>query len=266
MNSMYIGDVEITIREAIFSITIASMLFLVGFLISTAIEHSVNRSTLKYRQAAQIFESPDEFSHAVRTDLGFAFAEGDFVTEDAVSDSRIEGEHLEMVKTFQKYQMHTRVVHYYTGTGKTRRCHKRVERYWTWDTYSVERVKAKRCKFLGYRLPVEKFDLSDVPSSSKTVPNGFQKRIVFMVRPKEFNCTIFSELKDGTISDKTRLWYKKAIPEAYERETSSHATAVFWTAWSLFMAIVIIAFVAHRNDWLEDSNRKQKQKMLRKSR
>lgn len=227
-------------------------------MISTSIEHSVNQSTLKYRQAAQISESSDEFSHAMRTDLGYTFAYGNFFTEDAVSDDRIDGKHLEIVRTYQKYQMHTRVVHYTTGSGKHRVHRTRLEHYWTWDTYSVERDKATSCKFIGIRLPVSKFNFSSVPYSSKTVSNGHHKRIIFETRPRTFNCTIFSELKDKTISDDTPVYYEKTIPEVYEYETTSHATMIFWIAWSFLMAGAVFAFVAYENDWLEDSDKKEK--------
>lgn len=249
---MYVGNVEITPREAIFSVTIASVLFLIGFLVATRIEHGVNQRNLQYRQAAKISE-PDEFSTAMQTDVGNAFVEGQFSAVDTVTHGKLGGEWLFIEAVYRKYTRHTRVVHYTTTDGKGHtRHHTRTEVYWTWDRYDSETLHSKKVNYIGTEFAYGKFSYSGVSRVYREVPNGFHRRIDFeMIRPR-FRAAAYTKLERDTLSDKTVLYDRETIESLYGDFTHSIAVAVFWWVWAIFSALVIYAFVALENWWLED--------------
>ena len=251
---MEIGDIEITWREAIFSVTIASILFIFGFLIASAIEHYVNQRTLEYRQAAQIENNPSEFALALKTDLGNAFVEGDFYAVDPVQHKDLRGKWTSIYAEHQKYTQHTRIVHYTTtdSKGKTR-TKSRTETYWTWDTYDTESLNANTVNFSGVEFPFSKVRFSWRCRHSETVKTGYHRRIVFdCVRPS-FHASTYAKLEGGTIPSEFRLYGDISLATLYEDFTTSYAVVVFWVCWGALMLAAVVAFVVLENRWLENN-------------
>lgn len=243
---------EITLREAIFSVVIAAVFVLVGFLIAGHIGHYVNQRNLRYRQAAKIADT-NELAVAMATDVGHAFVEGNFKALDTVTHDKIGGEWLRIHADYQRYTKHTRVVTY-TVTDEKGRTHtkRRTETYWTWDTYKTQTLHSERVEFMGARFPFAKFDYDPVSRHYKTVGNGYHLRIKFSCIAPAFHAAAFTTLAKGTVADGTPLHDGRTIDSLYESFTHSIDVPLFWWLWSLAGGVAIFAFVAYDNDWLED--------------
>ena len=244
---------RLTLREAVFSAFIVGILTVVGFLISGAIERHVHGRQLRYRQAVQIDKNPDEFKLALDTDVGYLFAEGTLEAVDPVKHERLDGEWFSIEAAHQKYVRHTRTRSYTVrdGRGHTR-VKSRVETYWSWDTYDVERSSAKTVRFLGVELPASKFELGWY-SECKIVSAGYHRRIKFEVVPKEMAGTMFAKAADGTVEGQVEFWRGRDLKSAYEDSVFSYAKGLFWTAWIAMTIGIIFAFFYAENRWLEDN-------------
>ena len=248
------GDWRLTLREAVFSAFIAGILTAVGFFISGAIERHVHERQLIYRQAVQIDKNPAEFKWALDTDIGYLFAEGVLETVDPVRHEKLDGEWFSIKAVHQKYVRHTRTRSYTVRDGKGHtRVKSRVETYWSWDTYEVERSSAKTVRFLGVELPAGKFRLG-WHSECKIVSTGYHRRIKFAVVPKEMTGTIFAKAADGTVEGQVEFWRGRDLKSAYEDSVFSYAKGLFWTAWIVVIVGIIFAFFYAENRWLEDNS------------
>lgn len=247
------GTWELTLREAIFAFLIVGAMTVVGFFIASEIEHHVHTKQLMYRQAAQIDNNADEFKLALDTDVGHTFVEGDLEAVDKVKHEKLHGEWLAIDASYEKYTMHTRVVHY-TVTDSKGRSHSRTrtETYWSWDRYDHKQMKSKHVDFSGARFLASKFDLGGCSHKEATVSIGWHKRIVFYVVPAKMHGTVFTKIIDSTISDATPFWKDRNLKTAYEDCTTSYAVSIFWSIWSVFTAIVVVLFFYGENYWLED--------------
>lgn len=95
------------------------------------------------------------------TNIGNAFVYGDLRAVDAVTFDEIGGKYLYVEKIKEKYTMHTRVVTYTTGSGKTMQTHTRTETYWTWDVIGSEEKESKEVKFCNVVFPAIKVQRPD---------------------------------------------------------------------------------------------------------
>ena len=244
------GEWRLTVREAAFSVFIAGAMAFAGFFVAGAIDKSVKDDQLKYRQAPEL-ASDAEFEHAMRTDVGNAFASGKFETLDPVSYDNLPGKHLAVFADYQHYTRHTRVVHYTTGSGKNLRHHTRLEHYWTWDTVRTDSRKASRVRYCGSEFGREKFRYGHVGSGSHTHRIDSDDRIVFTTKPASFSATVFSEFRDSTLKTGTELIPGTTPAKLREELTASHAVGLFWAAWALLTGLVVFGFVYAENEWLE---------------
>ena len=245
----FFAVMTITKREVVFSILIIGVLSAVGFYAASSIEKSVIDKQLAYRQAVQIADT-NEFAHAMKTDVGFALVEGDLHTPKPVSMAKCDGTWLRIVASYQEYRMHTQ---HYTTTDSKGHVHHHTRHYWSWDTYDVKKAHADEVNFCGSTFMFEEFDYKDVKDAHhQVVDNGFHKRIVFNCLPKDFHATISSRLYDNSIHDKPVLLEGMDLAEAYEYYTTSHAVAIFWCCWVVFMILVCLVFYRFENEWLED--------------
>lgn len=243
---------EVTPREVLFCFVIAAVLLSIGFMLSTAIGHSVNKRLLRYRQAAQIENDDGAFKLAMGTDLGDAFVEGDFSAVDPVEHVNLPGKWLYIDADHQRYTKHTRLVTY-TVTDSKGRSHTRTrtETYWSWDTIRHESTNSQEVVFCGATFPYGKFKQMR-GFDYKTIGTGLNLRVCFTTLPTNFHASCFTTLADGTVSDRTPIFKDRPVPELYQSFTTSHAVLVFWIMWGMLTVIVLVAFVLKENDWLED--------------
>ena len=243
------GSFDITKREVLTSISILAILLLIGILISSKISECQMDKNEIYNKAAKI-ESADMFEYGMRTNVGNAFVYGDLIAVDTVSYPEINGEYMYIEKVKEKYTMHTRrVAHTRVVNGKSQTYYT-TETYWTWDRVGSEDKKCNTISFCGATFNSSKID---IPSAQyiDTVKKSSHIRYVYYGVNIKYTGTIFTNLKDQTISDNTSFYNEKTIDETVEYLTSGIGTFVFWILWSLLIIGVILAFYIAENKWLE---------------
>lgn len=247
-NGFDFGDFEITYREILASISIVAVMLLIGFVISGKISQIQDDKNAKYNKAVKI-ESADLFQYGMNTNVGNAFVYGELKAVDTVTYPEIGGEYMYVEKVKERYTRHTRVVTYTTGSGKTRRTHRRTETYWTWDRVGSEDIQCKEVSFCGIVFDSNKIKL---PSADyiKTIKESGYVRYKYYGTNIEYKGTIFTELKDKTISDSTHF-YEMSIKETKDKLERNIGIVFFWIIWIIVMVLAVFGFYYIDNEWLE---------------
>ena len=243
------GDFEITKREIIASISIIAVMILIGVLISEKIsEHQMDKNEV-YNKAVKI-ESTDLFQYSMDTNVGNAFVYGDLKAVDTVTYPEIGGEYMYVEKVKEKYTIHTRqVAHTRTVNGKSQTYYT-TETYWTWDRVSSEDKKCKEISFCGITFKSNKFDIPGTDYID-TIKESSHIRYKYYGTGTKFTGTIFTELKDKTISDNTNFYNNMNIEETVERLESGGGEIIFWILWIILIIICVFGFYYLDNKWLE---------------
>ena len=235
------GDFTITKREILASISIIAVMILIGFLISGKISESQMDKNETYNKAVKI-ESTDLFQYGMKTNIGNAFVYGDLEAIDTVTYPEIGGKYMYVEKVKEKYTMHTRVV----TSGKSTR----VETYWTWDYAGSEDKKCNEISFCSVVFDSNKFIL---PYSKhiETIKESSHIRYKYYVVDTKYTGTIFTELKDSTISDNTRFYNDMNIEETISSLQSGCEEIIFWVVWIILICLCLYGFYYLDNKWLE---------------
>lgn len=245
---IYIGDIEITKRELIASISIIAIMLLVGVLISGKIsEHQLDRNEV-YNKAAKI-EDADLFQYGMDTNIGNAFVYGDLQAVDTVTYPEIKGEYMYIKKVKEEYTKHTRqVAHTKRVNGKTQTYYT-TEPYWTWDQIGSEEKKCEEISFCGISFDSSKFD---IPAAEyvDTVQESSYYRYKYYGTGTSFTGTIFTQLADGTISENSDF-YNMDIEKSVNRLESGSGEIVFWILWVALTIACVFIFYYFDNKWLE---------------
>ena len=246
-------DFEITLREVLFSLLILGIFSFLGFLVHSWIDKKVDDSTLKYRQAVAI-ESPDEFRHAMDTDVGHAFVRGKLEAVTPVTSKLVDGEYLRIHVEHQKYQMHTRVVTYTTYDSKGRaHTHHSTETYWSWDTVRTSTTNSPKVVFCGSEFPYGKFNYNCARTEETIVGGGWLKneRDVVYTTKDGFTGTIIADLRDKGFKGTADM--VSANIEKYRERLSDceWPYVLFWVIWIILTVGAIIMFYIIDNEWLE---------------
>lgn len=248
-DSFDFGDFEITKREILASISIIAVMLLIGVLISTKIsEHQMDKNE-KYNKAVKI-DNTDLFQYGMETNVGNAFIYGDFTAVDTVSYPEITGEYMYIEKVKERYTKHTRTVTYTTGSGKNMQTHTRVETYWTWDMVGSEYLKCKEICFCGVTFDSNKIKIPDA-SYIDTVKESSHIRYKYYGTNTKYTGTIFTDLRNGTISDKTDFYNNKTIDETVDYLESGFGELIFWIFWIILTCVLVYGFYYLDNYWLE---------------
>ena len=247
-------DFEITLREVMFSLLIIGILSFIGFLAHSWIDKKVESSNLQYRQAVAI-ESPDEFRHAMDTDVGHAFVRGKVEAVTPVTSKLVKGKYLRIHVKHQKYQMHTRVETYTTYDSKGRpHTHTRTVTYWSWDTVKTSTTNSPEVVFCGSKFKYGKFNYSCASIRETVVGGGLfnNERDIVYTTKDGFTGTIFAELRNGSFNG-CALIVGDGIDKYRESMVScTWPFVVFWFAWTVITVVVLIVFFIIENNWLED--------------
>lgn len=249
---------EITKREILASITIVAVMLLFGVLISEKISESQADANDMYNKAIHI-ESTDIFQYGMDTNVGNAFVHGDLKAVDTVTYSEIGGEYIYVKKVEERYEKHEREV---TKTDSKGNEYTETEEYYQWDTYDSESLQSEQISFLGIVFPCNKINL---PSADYiTTINGgktyswksgeyVKVKFVYYGVGTEFAGTIFTDLRDGTISDKTNFYNGLSIEDTINRlETNGKiGIALFWIFWIILTGACVFGFYYLDNTWLE---------------
>lgn len=240
------GDFEITKREILASISIIAVMLLIGILISSKIsEHQLDANEV-YNKAVKI-DNTDLFQYGMETNVGNAFVYGNLVAVDTVTYPEIGGEYMYIEKVKEKYTKHTRTVTYKDSNGKT---HTKKETYWTWDRVGNENKKCQDISFCGITFNSNKIDL---PSTDyiDTIKELSHIRYKYYGVGTNYTGTIFTDLRDKTISDNTQFYNSKNIEETVKQLESDGGMVIFWIFWIVLICGCVFGFYYAENKWLE---------------
>lgn len=246
---MRVGDFVITKREVIASISIIAILLMIGVWISGNITEARLDANEKYNKAVKI-EDADLFEYGMRTNVGDAFVYGDLKAVDTVSFPEIDGEYMYVRKITERYTRHTRTVtKTRTVNGKTQ-TYTEIEEYWTWDEIDRESHKCDEITFLGVTFDSHKID---IPGAGylKTIKESSKIRYKYYGTGTEHVGTIFTELRDGTITDGSNFYENHTVEETVERLEADNWTVGFWIIWIFVIAGCVYGFYYIDNRWLE---------------
>ncbi|WP_281513164.1 hypothetical protein [Bacteroides acidifaciens] len=243
------NDFEITKRELLASISILAVMILIGVLISGKISDSQMDINEKYNKAAKI-ETQELFEYGMRTDIGNAFVHGDLTAVDTVTYPEIGGEYMYVEKVEENYNEHTRQVeHHRTVNGKTETYYT-TETYWSWDYAGSEELLCKKIAFLGVIFDVNKIDIPSYDYIT-TIQESGHVRYKYYGVDTQFTGTIFTELRNRTILDKTPFYENQTIDETVDYLESDASLFMFWFFWIIIMAGCLFGFVYADNRWLD---------------
>ena len=243
------GDFEITPREIMASISIIAVMILIGVLISSKIsEAQMDRNEI-YNKAVKI-ESTDLFQYGMDTNVGNAFVYGDLKAVDTVTYPEIDGEYMYVEKVKEKYTKHTRTVTKTRTVNGKSQTYTTTETYWTWDRVSSEDKKCNEVTFCGITFNVNKFN---IPSSNHidTIKESSHIRYKYYGVGTEFTGTIFTDLRDKTITDNTNFYNGMNVEEPVERLEAGGGEIIFWIFWTLLIGGCVYGFFYIDNWWLE---------------
>lgn len=244
-NSFDFGDFEITYREILASISIVAVMLLIGFVISGKISQIQDDKNAKYNKAVKI-ESTDLFRYGMDTNVGNAFVYGELKAVDTVTYPEIGGEYMYVEKIEEHYNRHTRTYTTTDGKGHTR-IHTEV--YWSWDYAGSEDMQCKEVLFCGVVFDSNKIKLPSADYIDTIKESGYV-RYKYYGTNIEYKGTIFTELKDKTISDSTHF-YEMSIKETKDKLERNIGVVIFWIVWIIVMVLAVFGFYYIDNEWLE---------------
>lgn len=237
---------EITKREILASVSIVAVMILIGVMISFKIsEHQADQNEI-YNKAVKI-ESQELFRYGMDTNIGNAFVYGELKAIDPVTYPEIGGKYMRVEKIKEKYTKHTRTVTYTTGTVT----HTKKETYWTWDEVDRESIQCKKISFCGVKFKSNKITF---PSSKyiETIKESKHIRYKYYGASEQHVGTIFADLRNKTIPDKTYFYKDKDIEKTVNYLESGNILLIFfWFVWIILIIIVVFIFYYADNDWLE---------------
>lgn len=243
------GDFEITKREILASISIIAVMILFGILISSKISECQMDKNEIYNKAVKI-ESQEMFQYGMDTNVGNAFVYGDLKAVDTVTYPEIGGEYMYVEKIKEQYTMHTRqVAHTRTVNGKSQTYYT-TETYWTWDKVGSEDIKCKEILFCGVIFTSNKIDLPGIDYID-TIKESSHVRYKYYGVDTEYKGTIFTDLRDKTISDNTSFYNNLTIDETIERLESDFPIIIFWIFWVILIGGMVFGFYYLDNRWLD---------------
>lgn len=244
-NGFDFGDFEITYREILASISIIAVMLLIGFVISGKISQIQDDKNAKYNKAVRI-ENTDLFQYGMNTNVGNAFVYGELKAVDTVTYPEIGGEYMYVEKEEEHYNMHTRTYTTTDGEGHTR-IHTEV--YWSWDYAGSEDMQCKEVSFCGVVFDSNKIKLPSADYIDTIKESGYV-RYKYYGTNIEYKGTIFTELKDKTISDSTHF-YEMSIKETKDKLERNIGVVIFWIVWIIVMILAVFGFYYIDNEWLE---------------
>lgn len=237
---------EITKREILASISIIAVMLLVGVLISSKISDYQMEQNEKYNKAVKI-ESTDLFQYGMDTNVGNAFVYGELKAVDAVTYPEIGGEYMYVEKVEEHYNMHTRTYTTTDGKGHTQT---HTEVYWSWDYAGKEEKTCNEISFCGITFKSNKISLPDA-NYIDIVKESSHVRFKYYGVSTKLKGTIFTDLRNKTISDKSDFYEDRTIDQTVDELESGAGLIIFWIAWIIVIAVCVYGFYYLDNNWLE---------------
>lgn len=237
---------EITKREILASISIIAVLLLVGLLISSKISDYQMEENEKYNKAVKI-ESTDLFQYGMDTNVGNAFVYGELKAVDTVTYPEIGGEYMYVEKVEENYNMHTSTYTTTDGKGHTQT---HTEVYWSWDYAGKEEKTCNEISFCGITFKSNKISLPDA-NYIDIIKESSHVRFKYYGVSTKLKGTIFTDLRNKTISDKSDFYEDRTIDQTVDELESGAGLIIFWIAWIIVIAVCVYGFYYLDNNWLE---------------
>lgn len=254
MNKRFnLGDIEVTSREIIVSIAIIAAFLIGGFLISGRIQDGIDDANARYNTAVKIdcLDNNELFVYGMRTNIGNAFVYGKLIAVNTVSYPEVDGEYMEIKKTIEKYTRHTRrVAHTRRVNGKTRTYYT-TEVYYSWDYAGSESKKCEKVRFCDVEFSSDRINLPPLEHiDTQTFGNI---RYIYKGSKTEYIGTLFSDLRENTISEDSDFLANMTIDEAveYYKNTRVAKQVLFWFIWIIICGVCVYGFYSLENRWLE---------------
>lgn len=248
-HSFYIGEIEITPREILFSVIILSFMVGIGVWLSNPILKKVNEDALNIESCVKVNDA-EKFGYIKRTNAGGFLAEGTLTAIDSVSIPDIGGFYSAIVKDTERYTMHVQT---YTTTDGKGRSQVHTRTYWTWDVIRTEKWASNYVSFLGETFKITDLKYRWNTSYKETIKKSSDVRYVYYTHP-----TAIQGLIRGVADDKSfeQLSFKEnstitATVENAERKIRN-SPIIFFVLWSIFSIFAVAAFYVAQNEWLED--------------
>lgn len=250
------GDFEITKREILASVSIIAVMLLIGVLISGKIsEYQMDKNEI-YNKAVKI-QSSDIFAYGMRTNVGNAFVYGDLKAVDTVTYPEIGGEYMYVEKVEERYERHEEYVTEEDDEGNK---HRKLKVWYEWEVENRGSQHSSEISFLDISFPYEKIR---IPTDQHITTIEGDKvwswesgervkvRFCYYGVATQYTGTIFTELKNNTISDNTPFYENKTIDETVELLESNGGTIIFWVLWIIFIGVCVYGFYYLDNRWLD---------------
>ncbi len=269
---------EITLREILFSIIIASFFLTLGIVINNIINNHFIEVEEKYTKALKIDSDVEMFKYALDTEVGNIIVYGKFQAIDTVKDGLLINSYLAYEKVTEEYTRHSRQV-CSTDSKGNEHCH--TEYYYSWDIIDNKQEYSKEIEFNGIIFNTSKYkgypwtnleltsetikcDKSKIKDNYLYEEDGWlssvgDKRYYYRIVPVEFTGTTFGVAKDkGYFSENKNKEkiniYNGDINSFVEKQKVNKIVInfIFWVTYLIFLAIGIYCFVYNENNWLED--------------
>jgi len=248
---MTIGNIEITIREILFSTIIIAVLTGIGVWISNPIVSTATRRALETVSAVKV-NDVEKFGYIKRTNVGKFFAEGSLIANDTIILPEINGRYSFIEKVKEEYRTHTQTYTVSDGKGHTS---VRTRTYKSWDVMGREKFESASYSFLGESFTKQDIGYRPSPSRDTIIYNrkfwGNDIRYVYYTVPitvdgllsgvaddKRFNNMSFTE--GSTIQGVEK------IAEGWMRT----APILFWVLWEIMTFAIVALFYNLENEWL----------------
>ncbi len=245
--NLYHGNFEITKREILASISIVAIMLLIGVFIAGKISDYQLDKNEKYNKAVKI-ETQELFEYGMRTNVGDAFVYGRLEAIDTVTYPELDGEYMYIEKIKELYTEHTEIVYEYDENGNVIDSHENS--YWTWDRVNSEKRSCREISFLGHAFPSDKIRLPSVNYVGTIKESSYVRYKYYGVGTK-FTGTIFTELKENTITDNSSFYQNMTIEETVEYLEINFIIWVFWVFWVILIGACVCGFYYIDNKWLE---------------
>lgn len=246
--SFYIGKIEITVREILFSTIILSFLVGIGIWVSNPILKRANEKALEIVSCVKVSDS-EKFGYIKRTNAGGFLAEGNLVS-DPVSIPDLEGIYMAIKKDKERYTMHTET---YVVTDSKGHSHIKTRTYWSWDVIHTDKWVSDSITFLNQRFGLKDIKYHWITTYNKTIKESSHIRYVYYTHPVSVDGLMIGIAEDKiyqNLSFQENTTIDKTVKKA--EKNIKNAPIIFFVIWAIFIIFVIIGFYAIENRWLED--------------
>ena len=151
-----------------------------------------------------------------------------------------------MEKVEERYTMHTQEVKH--SNGKT--TWYTTETYWTWDKIGSENIKCEKISFCGVNFESYKIELP-YTEYINTIETSNNVRYKYYGIRTEYKGTIFTDLRNKTISDNTYFYNNFTIEKTIKYLEVDFLIAIFWILWIILISGIVFGFYYLDNNWLE---------------